>query len=62
MQNQQSKKPDNVEEVLADMTARGLSQYQMACELGVQRLTVRKWLKDHGFILHCHKSYVRVGR
>ena len=53
-----SKKPADLEARLADMVARGVSQYVMADELGVSRLTIRQWLRDHGY--HLTTQYVRV--
>jgi len=58
--DRKSKRPPDLGKRLADMTRRGLSQYDMAHELNVSRMTVRHWLYEHGYQLHC--TYLRVPR
>ena len=58
MLDKRFKQPPDLEARLADMVTKGFSQYRMARELGVSRLTVRRWLHDHGY--HLTTQYVRV--
>lgn len=52
------KRPEDLEQRLADMVGRRLSQYRMARELGVSRMTVRNWLDEYGY--HLHSTYVQI--
>lgn len=56
--DRRSKRPADIEVRLADMTERGLSQYRMAYELGVSRITVRQWLQECGYALQT--TYIRT--